>query len=116
VMDGKYQMVSHGRARTRYPGWSDSWPWYCQGVPRGCVRAVVATARQNQGWMVIVGGRNGAGLTMPDFARVLAQLGAVNVMGFDSNTHSDFWRNGAAPITAGGWEPPAPAATMLFAR
>ena len=53
---------------------------------------------------------------MPDFARVLAQLGVSNAMGFDSNTHADFWRRGGTPITAGGWEPGAPAATLLHFR
>ncbi len=116
IMDGKYQMVKNGVARTRYPGWPDSWPWTCQGTGRGCVRAVIATATHNQGWMVIVTGSGGTGLTMPDYARVLSQLGATNVMGFDSNTHADFWAKGAPPITAGNWEPGAPEATTLHVR
>jgi hypothetical protein len=113
IMEGKYQMVSGGTARAAYPGRPDSWPWYCQGTGTGCVRAVVATARGNQGWVVVETAANGTGLTMPDFARVLSQLGAIDVMGFDGNTHADFWRRGAAPITAGGWEPTAPATTTL---
>jgi hypothetical protein len=105
-------MVKRGVAQTGYPGWPDSWPWWCQGPGRGCVRAAVGES-STQGWLVVVTGANGSGLTMPDFARVLAQLGATNAMAFDSNTHSDFWRAGASPITAGGWEPGAPAATLL---
>ena len=93
-------------------GWPDSWPWYCQGVGHGCVRAVVATT-PSEGWMVVESASGGNGLTMPDYARVLAQLGATNAMGFDSNSHADFWRSGASPITAFGYEPGAPAATML---
>ncbi len=112
VMDGKFQMVANGSARTTYPGWSDSWPWYCQGVGRGCVRAVAASTA-SQGWLIVENAGNGEGLTMPDFARVLAQLGATNAMGFDSNSHADFWRSGASPITAFGGEPSAPAATLL---
>ena len=80
-----------------------------------CVRAAVGES-STQGWLVVVTGANGSGLTMPDFARVLTQLGATNAMAFDSNTHSDFWRAGAPPITAGGWEPGAPAATLLRAH
>ena len=112
IMDGKFQMVSNGTAHTTYPGWPDSWPWYCQGTGRGCVRAVAATT-SSQGWLVIETAAGGYGLTMPDYARVLAQLGATDAMGFDSNSHADFWRAGAAPITSSGWEPDAPAATML---
>lgn len=116
IIDGKYQMVKNGVARTSYPGWPDSWPWTCQGVGSGCVRAVIATANHNQGWMIIVTGPGGTGLTMPDYARVLRQIGATNVMGFDSNTHADLWARGAQPITAGNWEPGAPEATTLHAR
>ncbi len=115
IMDGKFQMVKRGVAQTGYPGWPDSWPWWCQGTGRGCVRAAVGES-STQGWLVVVTGANGSGLTMPDFARVLTQLGATNAMAFDSNTHSDFWRAGAPPITAGGWEPGAPAATLLRAH
>jgi hypothetical protein len=112
VMDGKFQMVANGVAQTRYPGWSDSWPWYCQGTGWGCVRAAIGT-KGAHGWLVVVKGKYGTGLTMPDFARVLVQLGVSNAMGFDSNTHADFWRRGGKPITADGWEPGAPAATLL---
>jgi hypothetical protein len=112
IMDGKFQMVSQGVAQTRYPGWPDSWPWYCQGRGSGCVRAVLAETH-TQGWLIIETANAGNGLTMPDFARVLKQLGATNAMGFDSNSHADFWRTGAAPITASGSEPAAPEATML---
>jgi hypothetical protein len=115
IMDGKFQMVSNGTARTTYPGWPDSWPWYCQGVGHGCVRAAIATT-PSEGWMIVETASGGNGLTMPDFARVLAQLGATNAMGFDSNSHADFWRSGASPITAFGYEPGAPAASMLSYR
>jgi hypothetical protein len=115
IMDGKYQMVAAGAARTRYPGWSDSWPWYCQGTGRGCVRAAVAETGTS-GWLVVEQGSGGTGLTMPDYARVLAQLGVKNAMGFDSNSHADFWRGGAAPLTAFGYEPGSPEATMLTYR
>jgi hypothetical protein len=112
IMDGKYQMVAGGVARTRYPGWRDSWPWTCQGTGWGCVRAAVGE-NSTRGYLIIVAGSSGGGLTMPDFARVLSQLGTTNAMAFDSNTHADFWRAGGTPITAGGREPSAPAATML---
>ena len=115
IMDGKFQMVKAGVAQTAYPGWSDSWPWWCQGTGRGCVRAAVAETK-TQGWLVVVTGPNGSGLTMPDFARLLAQLGVTNAMAFDSNTHADFWRSGASPITSNGWEPGAPAATLLVSH
>jgi Phosphodiester glycosidase len=112
IGDGKYQMVRNGVARTRYPGWNDSWPWYCQGPGRGCVRAVVAETATD-GWLVVESGSGGSGLTMPDFARILARLGAKQAMGFDSNSHADFWRAGANPIDAFGYEPASPEATML---
>jgi hypothetical protein len=112
IADGKYQMVSGGVAHTRYPGWPDSWPWYCQGTGRGCVRAAVAETTTH-GWLIVEAGSGGSGLTMPDFARVLAKLGAINAMGFDSNSHADFWRTGTAPITAFGYEPGTPAGTLL---
>ena len=83
-----------------------------EGIGHGCVRAVMGTTA-SEGWMVVETAASGDGLTMPDYARVLAQLGATNVMGFDSNSHADFWRTGATPITSGGAEPPAPAATLL---
>jgi hypothetical protein len=112
IIDGKFQMVSRGVAHTRYPGWNDSWPWYCQGTGRGCVRAAVAET-STRGWLIVEAGSGGNGLTMPDFARVLAQLGAKNAMGFDSNSHADFWRTGSAPITAFGYEPGTPEGTLL---
>jgi hypothetical protein len=112
MMDGKHQMVVNGVAQTRYPGWPDSWPWYCQGPGRGCVRAAVGES-STRGWLIMETAANGNGLTMPDFSRVLAQLGATNAMAFDSNTHADFWRKGASPITAGSGEPGAPTTTAL---
>ncbi len=112
IMDGKYQMVSGGVARTAYPGWRDSWPWYCQGTGWGCVRAAVGET-STRGYLVVVAGTSGGGLTMPDFARVLSQLGSTNAMAFDSNSHADFWHTGASPITGFGREPSAPEATML---
>lgn len=112
VMDGKFQMVAGGTARTRYPGWRDSWPWYCQGTGWGCVRAAVGENR-TRGYLVVVSGSRGGGLTMPDFARVLSQLGTTNAMAFDSNSHADFWSSGAAPITGSGREPTAPEGTLL---
>jgi hypothetical protein len=76
------------------------------------VRAAVAeTARR--GWLIVETGSGGSGLTMPDYARVLAQLGAQNAMAFDSNSHADLWRAGASPIDAFGYEPTSPEATML---
>jgi hypothetical protein len=114
IMDGKFQMVRGGVAQTTYPGWPDSWPWYCGGAASGgCVRTAVATAG-TKGWMIVVSGAWGEGLTMPDFGRVLAQLGATNAMGFDANTHAEFWRRGGSPIDADGrYEPPVPATTTL---
>jgi len=114
IMDGKFQMVAGGVAQTHYPGWPDSWPWYCGGLASGgCVRTAVATAG-TKGWMIVVTGQWGEGLTMPDFGRVLAQLGATSAMGFDANTHAEFWRRGGAPIDADGrYEPPVPATTTL---
>jgi hypothetical protein len=112
MIDGKYQMVADGVARTRYPGWSDSWPWYCQGPGHGCVRAAVAE-KGTHGWLIMETAANGSGLTMPDFARVLAQMGVTNAMAFDSNTHADFWRKGAAAISSGGGEPATPTTTTL---
>lgn len=112
MMDGKYQMVVNGVAQTRYPGWSDSWPWYCYGPGSGCVRAAVAE-KGSHGWLIMETASNGHGLTMPDFARVLLQLGATNAMAFDSNSHADFWRRGAKPISSSSSEPAAPATTIL---
>jgi len=111
IMDGKFRMVDNGVAETTYPGWAESWPWYCQGVGTGCVRAATATTTTH-GWLIVeAAGTNG--LTMPDFARVLQQLGATNAMAFDSNTHSDFWARGHTPISGNGTEPAVPIATML---
>src|SRR5262249_16810182 len=110
-MDGKYRMVSAGVAKTTYPGWAASWPWYCQGVGIGCVRAAAATTR-TQGWLIVeAAGTNG--LTMPDFARVLQQLGATNAMAFGSNPHPDSWARRHPPIRGNGTDPPVPVATLL---
>ena len=111
IMDGKYRMVAGGVAETTYPGWHESWPWYCQGVGTGCVRAATATTK-TQGWQIVeAAGTNG--LTKPDFARVLQQLGATNAMAFDSNTHADFWAKHHTPISGNNTEPAVPAATLL---
>lgn len=117
IMDGKFQLVAGGRARTVEPNWPDSWPWWCQGPGQGCVRTAVGTDRFGHGWLIAVSAPYGAGLTTADFARVLAQLGAIRAMGFDANTHAELWRRGGAPIDYPGYgEPPVPEATTLIYR
>ena len=117
IMDGKFQLVVGGRARTAEPSWPDSWPWWCQGPGQGCERTAVGTDRFGHGWLIAVTASGGTGLTTPDFARVLAQLGALQAMGFDANTHAELWRRGGAPIDYPGYgEPTVPEATTLVYR
>jgi hypothetical protein len=99
VMDGKFQLVRDGAAKTAYPGWSDPWPWSCMGTGYGCFRTAVGR-NGNTGFLAIVGvSNNYGGLTTPDWARVLRSLGATQAMGFDANSAAEFTRSYKAPVT-----------------
>jgi hypothetical protein len=112
VMGGKPQLVTNGRAITTRPSSVDSWQWTCGG---GCWRPALVRSSGGQGWLVVAGGPQGSGMTMPVFARVLQQLGARQALGFDNNGSTELYQPGSAPITAvPGWERSLPTATTLF--
>ena len=90
----------------------DPWQWACGG---GCWRPALVRSG-NSAWMILIGGRGGAGLTMPKFARVLADMGATDAMGFDNNNSAELWRPGHRPITGYGYERLLPTATTLSYR
>ncbi|MGZ4430077.1 MAG: phosphodiester glycosidase family protein, partial [Gaiellales bacterium] len=113
VMDGKFRLVARGVAQTAYPGWSDSWPWTCMGPGHGCWRTALARTA-TRGWLLIMGQRGSYyGLTTPDWARVLQRLGAVDAMGFDSNSAAELYRAGGAGIANPDGGRVIPATTAL---
>ena len=112
VTGGKPMLVHAGRAISSRPDSVDPWQWDCGG---GCWRPALVRSG-NSGWMILIGGKGGAGLTMPKFASVLADMGATVAMGFDNNNSAELWRPGHRPITGYGYERLLPTATSLSYR
>ena len=112
VTGGKPMLVEGGRAISSRPDSIDPWQWDCGG---GCWRPALVRSG-NSGWMILIGGKGGAGLTMPKFASVLADMGATDAMGFDNNNSAELWRPGHRPITGYGYERLLPTATSLSYR
>jgi hypothetical protein len=112
VTGGKPMLVDAGRPVSSRPDSIDPWQWDCGG---GCWRPALVQAG-NSGWMILIGGKGGVGLTMPKFASVLADMGATNAMGFDNNNSAELWRPGHRPITGYGYERLLPTATSLSYR
>ena len=112
VTGGKPMLVDAGRAISSRPHSVDPWQWDCGG---GCWRPALVQAGSS-GWMIVIGGKGGSGLTMPKFAKVLADMGATNAMGFDNNNSAELWRPGHRPITGYGYERLLPTATSLSYR
>jgi hypothetical protein len=112
VTAGKPQLVNAGSAISARPWFVDPWQWDCGG---GCWRPALVRSG-NRGWLIIMGGASGTGLTMPQFAGVLRALGASDAMGFDNNNSAELWRPGHRPITGYGYERLLPTATTLAYR
>ena len=112
VTGGKPMLVSGGHAVSSRPDSIDPWQWDCGG---GCWRPALVRSG-NSAWMILIGGKGGAGLTMPKFASVLADMGATDAMGFDNNNSAELWRPGHRPITGYGYERLLPTATSLSYR
>jgi hypothetical protein len=112
VTGGKPMLVHEGRAVSTRPASIDPWQWDCGG---GCWRPALVRAG-GSGWMILIGGKGGTGLTMPKFAGVLADMGASNALGFDNNNSAELWRPGHTPITGYGYERLLPTATSLAYR
>ncbi len=112
IAGGKPMLVSDGRVISSRPDSIDPWQWACGG---GCWRPALVRSGSSA-WMILIGGRGGAGLTMPKFARVLADMGATDAMGFDNNNSAELWRPGHRPITGYGYERLLPTATTLSYR
>ena len=109
---GKPMLVDAGRAVSSRPDTIDPWQWDCGG---GCWRPALVRAG-NSGWMIVIGGRGGTGMTMPEFAGVLANMGATDAIGFDNNNSAELWRPGHRAITGYGYERMLPTATSLAYR
>jgi hypothetical protein len=112
VTGGKPELVSNGSAITARPSFVDPWQWDCGG---GCWRPALVRSG-NRGWLIVMGGASGTGLTMPQFAGVLRTLGASDAMGFDNNNSAEMWRPGHRAITGYGYERLLPTATTLSYR
>jgi len=112
VAGGKPMLVDAGHAIARRPDSVDPWQWDCGG---GCWRPALVRSG-GSAWMILIGGKNGFGLTMPKFATVLAGMGATDAIGFDNNNSAELWRPGHRPITGYGYERLLPTATSLSYR
>jgi phosphodiester glycosidase len=112
ITGGKPMLVSGGRAISSRPDSIDPWQWDCGG---GCWRPALVRSGSSA-WMILIGGKGGAGLTMRKFADVLADMGATDAMGFDNNNSAELWRPGHRPITGYGYERLLPTATTLSYR
>lgn len=112
VTAGKPELVHNGSAISSRPWFVDPWQWDCGG---GCWRPALVRSG-NRGWLIVMGGASGRGLTMPQFAGVLRGLGATDAMGFDNNNSAELWRPGHQPITGYGYERLLPTATTLAYR
>jgi hypothetical protein len=112
VTAGKPELVREGTAIRSRPWFVDPWQWDCGG---GCWRPALVRSG-NRGWLIVMGGAGGSGLTMPQFAGVLRGLGATDAMGFDNNNSAELWRPGHQPITGYGYERLLPTATTLAYR
>jgi hypothetical protein len=112
ITGGKPMLVSEGRPISSRPSSIDPWQWDCGG---GCWRPALVRAGSSA-WMIVIGGKDGAGLTMRKFARVLASMGATDAMGFDNNNSAELWRPGHTPITGYGYERLLPTAPSLSYR
>jgi hypothetical protein len=112
VTGGKPMLVEAGRAISRRPDSVDPWQWTCGG---GCWRPALMRSGGTAS-MILIGRKNGYGLTMPRFAAVLADMGATDAIGFDNNNSAELWRPGHKPITGYGYERLLPTATTLAYR
>jgi hypothetical protein len=112
VTGGKPELVRRGIAIRARPSFVDPWQWDCGG---GCWRPALVRSG-NRGWLIVMGGASGTGLTMPQFAGVLRTLGASDAMGFDNNNSAELWRPGHRAITGYGYERLLPTATTLAYR
>jgi len=120
VMGGKPQLVTNGVAVSTRPAYVDTWQWTCGG---GCWRTALGVTASGKSWFAVAGATWGGGVTMPVFARMLKQLGAVDAMGFDNNGSTELFRplpnngtcNGAgACVTGYGYERSVPLGTALY--
>lgn len=111
VMGGKPQLVTNGVAVSSRPASVDDWQWTCGG---GCWRPALVRSTSGQGWLIVAGARDGSGVTMPTWAKMLKQLGAKDAMGFDNNGSAEMFHPGAAPIDGYGYERWLPSATALI--
>lgn len=110
VTAGKPQLVRNGAPVTVRPAFVDPWQWDCGG---GCWRPALVRSSTGHGWLILIGRQGGGGMTMPQFAGVLQNLGASQAMGFDNNNSAELWRPGHTPITGYGYERLLPTATSL---
>jgi Phosphodiester glycosidase len=109
VTAGKPELVQDGASISARPSFVDPWQWDCGG---GCWRPALVQSG-GRGWLILIGAASARGLTMPQFAGVLQQLGATNAMGFDNNNSAELWRPGHAPLTGYGYQRLLPTATTL---
>jgi hypothetical protein len=110
ITGGKPQLVRNGVPVTSRPAFVDPWQWDCGG---GCWRPALVRSTTGRGWLIVIGRQGGGGMTMPQFAGVLQNLGASQALGFDNNNSAELWRPGHTPITGYGYERLLPTATSL---
>jgi hypothetical protein len=111
TMGGKPQLVTNRAPQTLLLPYVDPWQWQYSHWRPAIVQK--GTEAKGQGWMVLVGGPNAVGVRGSTFARMLAQMGATNAMGFDNNSSAELYRPGAKAVTAYGFERQIPVATYL---
>ena len=120
VVGGKPQVVANGVAITQRDSFTTADQWSAQQW-----RPALATTTSGKGMMIVIGAANGqTSTTGPQFARMLAQLGAKDAIQFDNRSSTELFlagtnnrhcvtAHGACYTQQAGWERDIPVAISL---
>src|SRR5207302_8987091 len=120
IVGGKPQIVANGTSITRPDTFTTTDQWSAQQW-----RPAIATTTRGNGMMIVIGAANGqTSTTGPQFARMLAQLGAKDAIQFDNRSSTELFlpnttnhhcvtTHGACYTQQAGWERDIPVAISL---